>query len=139
MFAPLLTAQADEPEIVPTDSSATTGAQPTSLSQPLEQSPATAIMAGIKPLPEGIDANRSASSCSRAAVRLHACLYQSAHAALCRPRYETDVGKSRCGAAFQQQLAEVAIAGFQPQFTWVELLTDPAVTGRRGMWCFPMP
>ena len=29
MFAPLLTAQADEPEIVPTDSSATTGAQPT--------------------------------------------------------------------------------------------------------------
>jgi murein L,D-transpeptidase YcbB/YkuD len=32
--------------------------------------------------------------------------------------------------AFQQQLAEVAIAGFQPQFTaWVELLTDPTVTG----------
>jgi murein L,D-transpeptidase YcbB/YkuD len=40
------------------------------------------------------------------------------------------VGKPRGGAAFQQQLAEVAIAGFQPQFTtWVELLTDPAVTG----------
>ena len=55
MFAPLFTAQADEPEIVPTDSSATMGAQPTSLSQPLDQSPATAIMAGIKPLPEGID------------------------------------------------------------------------------------
>ena len=33
--------------------------------------------------------------------------------------------------AFQQQLAEVAIAGFQPQFTtWVALLTDPAVTGQ---------
>ena len=32
--------------------------------------------------------------------------------------------------AFQQQLAEVAIAGFQPQFTtWVSLLTDPAVNG----------
>jgi murein L,D-transpeptidase YcbB/YkuD len=32
--------------------------------------------------------------------------------------------------AFQQQLAEVAIAGFQPQFnTWVELLTDPNVSG----------
>lgn len=32
--------------------------------------------------------------------------------------------------AFQQQLAEVAIAGFQPQFTaWVALLTDPAVNG----------
>lgn len=37
MFAPLFTAQADEPEIVPTDSSATMGAQPTSLSQPLDQ------------------------------------------------------------------------------------------------------
>ena len=32
--------------------------------------------------------------------------------------------------AFQQQLAEVAIAGFQPQFTqWVELLTNPNVSG----------
>ncbi len=32
--------------------------------------------------------------------------------------------------AFQQQLAEVAIAGFQPQFNkWVELLTDPGVNG----------
>ena len=32
--------------------------------------------------------------------------------------------------AFQQQLAEIAIAGFQPQFTtWVSLLTDPAVSG----------
>ncbi|MDF7681268.1 L,D-transpeptidase [Enterobacteriaceae bacterium ESL0689] len=31
---------------------------------------------------------------------------------------------------FQQQLAEVAIAGFQPQFTtWISLLTDPAVNG----------
>jgi hypothetical protein len=73
MFAPLLTAQADEPEIVPTDSSATTGAQPTSLSQPLEQSPATAIMAGIKPLPEGIDAeslSQQLQSGCRQATRL---------------------------------------------------------------------
>nr|WP_233268576.1 L,D-transpeptidase [Pantoea sp. BAV 3049] len=31
---------------------------------------------------------------------------------------------------FQQQLAEVAISGVQPQFTqWVKVLTDPAVTG----------
>ncbi|MGD8106599.1 L,D-transpeptidase [Pantoea sp. FN0302] len=31
---------------------------------------------------------------------------------------------------FQQQLAEVAISGVQPQFTrWVELLTDPEITG----------
>ncbi len=39
-------------------------------------------------------------------------------------------GKTAGGQAFQQQLAEIAIAGFQPQFTtWVSLLTDPAVTG----------
>ena len=41
--------------------------------------------------------------------------------------------------AFQQQLAEVAIAGFQPQFNkWVELLTNPgaAAGARRGaLWC----
>uniref|UniRef100_UPI00397D17EA L,D-transpeptidase n=1 Tax=Erwinia psidii TaxID=69224 RepID=UPI00397D17EA len=31
---------------------------------------------------------------------------------------------------FQQQLAEVAISGVQPQFSsWVKMLTDPAVTG----------
>ncbi|GLR09834.1 L,D-transpeptidase [Mixta theicola] len=31
---------------------------------------------------------------------------------------------------FQQQLAEVAISGVQPQFTqWVQLLTDPNITG----------
>ena len=94
MFAPLLTAQADEPEIVPTDSSAATGAQPTSLSQPLEQSPATAVMAGIKPLPEGIDIESlSQQLLSGVAVRLHARLYQSAHAALCCPGHETHVGR----------------------------------------------
>ena len=65
MFAPLLTAQADEPEIVPTDSSATTGAQPTSLSQPLDQSPATAIMAVLSRCRKASTPNRSASSCSR--------------------------------------------------------------------------
>ncbi|WP_231566798.1 L,D-transpeptidase [Erwinia sp. 9145] len=31
---------------------------------------------------------------------------------------------------FQQQLAEVALSGVQPQFTqWIKLLTDPAITG----------
>ncbi|KKY79378.1 hypothetical protein OA46_21690, partial [Enterobacter cloacae] len=48
LAAPLVNAWADEPELVPTDSSATTGSQPTTLLQPLEQSPATAIMAGIQ-------------------------------------------------------------------------------------------
>ncbi len=31
---------------------------------------------------------------------------------------------------FQQQLAEVAMSGVQPQFTrWVDRLTDPAISG----------
>jgi murein L,D-transpeptidase YcbB/YkuD len=50
-FAPLFSAQADEPEVIPADSSATQGDQPTALSQPLEQSPATAMMAGLQPYP----------------------------------------------------------------------------------------
>lgn len=58
LMAPLFNARADEPELVPVDSSATMGAQPTSLSQPLEQSPATAIMAGIQPLPADINAEQ---------------------------------------------------------------------------------
>ena len=48
-FAPLFNAQADEPEVVPVDTSATPGDQPTLLPQPLEQSPATAMMIGVKP------------------------------------------------------------------------------------------
>ena len=58
VVAPLFSARADEPELVPVDSSATMGAQPTSLSQPLEQSPATAIMAGIRPLPADVTAEQ---------------------------------------------------------------------------------
>lgn len=63
IIAPLSLAWADEPELVPTDSSATMSVQPTILSQPLDQSPATAIMAGIRPcLPIPIP-HTCASSC----------------------------------------------------------------------------
>ncbi len=64
-----------------------------------------------------------------AAGRLSARVYEPAGVALCGQRYEADVGEPRAVQAFQQQLAEVAIAGFQPQFTTVSLLTDPAVSG----------
>ena len=132
MFAPLLTAQADEPEIVPTDSSATTGAQPTSLSQPLEQSPATAIMAGIKPLPEGIDAESLSQQLQSGLPSGYTPVYLNQLTLLYAARDMKPMWENRDAVrAFQQQLAEVAIAGFQPQFTkWVELLTDPAVTGQ---------
>ena len=132
MFAPLLTAQADEPEIVPTDSSATTGTQPTSLSQPLEQSPATAIMAGIKPLPEGIDAESLSQQLQSGLPSGYTPVYLNQLTLLYAARDMKPMWENRDAVrAFQQQLAEVAIAGFQPQFTkWVELLTDPAVTGQ---------
>lgn len=132
MFAPLLTAQADEPEIVPTDSSATTGVQPTSLSQPLDQSPATAIMAGIKPLPEGIDAESLSQQLQSGLPSGYAPVYLNQLTLLYAARDMKPMWENRDAVrAFQQQLAEVAIAGFQPQFTkWVELLTDPAVTGQ---------
>ena len=66
-FAPLFSAQAlaDEPEVVPVDSSATLGDQPTALSQPLEQSPATAMMAGLQPYPAA-DAPANARSALQA-------------------------------------------------------------------------
>ncbi|HAT8012280.1 L,D-transpeptidase [Citrobacter rodentium] len=131
-FAPLFTAQADEPEIVPSDSSAIMGAQPTSLSQPLEQSPVTGIMAGIKPLPEGIDIGSVRQQLLTGLPSGYTPAYMDQLTLLYAAREMKPMWENRDAVrAFQQQLAEVAIAGFQPQFTrWVELLTDPAVSGQ---------
>lgn len=131
IFAPLFTAQADEPEIVPTDGSAMTAEQPTSLSSPLEQSPATAIMAGIKPLPEGTDAGSVRHQLLDGLPSGYTPAYLNPLTLLYAARDMKPMWENRDAVqAFQQQLAEVAIAGVQPQFiTWVELLTDPAVTG----------
>ncbi|MBL5897464.1 L,D-transpeptidase [Lelliottia amnigena] len=131
IFAPLFNAQADEPEVVPVDSSATMGSQPTSLSQPLEQSPATAIMAGIKPLPAGVDTAALHQQLQSELPSGYTPAYISQLTLLYAARDMKPMWEDRTAVrAFQQQLAEVAIAGFQPQFTaWVELLTDPAVTG----------
>lgn len=129
-FAPLFNAMADEPEVVPSDSSATMGAQPTTLSAPLEQSRATAVMAGYETLPEGeLTSTRSALTAQLPAG--YTPVYLNQLVALYAAREQKPMWEDRDAVkAFQQQLAEVAIAGFQPQFTaWVELLTDPAVTG----------
>ncbi len=103
-FAPLFNAQADEPEVIPGDSPVAVSEQ----GEALPQAQATAIMAGIQPLPE---------------LNQLQLLYAARDM---QPMWENrDAVK-----AFQQQLAEVAIAGFQPQFNkWVELLTDPGVNG----------
>ncbi|WP_142417751.1 L,D-transpeptidase [Citrobacter braakii] len=131
-FAPLFNAQADEPEMIPGDSSATVSEQPTALSQPQAQSSATAIMAGIQPLPEGVSVDKARAVLQSQLPAGFTPVYMSQLELLYAAREMKPMWENRDAVkAFQQQLAEVAIAGFQPQFTtWVALLTDPAVTGQ---------
>lgn len=133
-LAPLFTVQAQdqEPAVVPSDSSAVTAQQPTELEQPLAQSAATATMAGI--LPPDSASMSAAQSRSQLMGQLPAGytpVYLNALSAFYASRDMKPMWENRDAVqAFQQQLAELAIAGIQPQFTaWVELLTDPSVTG----------
>ena len=130
VFAPLYSAQAEEPALVPTDGSATPGDASPALTQTEGLSPAVAMMAGIQPLPEGAAA-KSRADIQAQLPQGYTPAYMNALAALYAARDMKPMWDNREAVqAFQQQLAEVAIAGFQPQFTrWVELLTDPAVTG----------
>ncbi|EPR1451759.1 L,D-transpeptidase [Citrobacter koseri] len=130
-FAPLFSVQADEPEMIPGDSSATVSEQPTALSQPQAQSPATAVMAGIQLLPEGISAEKARAELQSQLPSGYTPVYLNQLELLYAARDMQPMWENRDAVkAFQQQLAEVAIAGFQPQFTtWVALLTDPSVTG----------
>lgn len=130
-FAPLFSVQADEPEMIPGDSSATVSEQPTALSQPQAQSPSTAVMAGIQPLPEGISAEKARAELQSQLPSGYTPVYLNQLELLYAARDMQPMWENRDAVkAFQQQLAEVAIAGFQPQFTtWVALLTDPSVTG----------
>ncbi|HAT1564957.1 L,D-transpeptidase [Citrobacter freundii] len=131
-FAPLFNAQADEPEMIPGDSSASVSEQPTALSQPQVQSSATAIMAGIQPLPQGVSVDQARAELQSQLPAGYTPVYMSQLELLYAAREMKPMWENRDAVkAFQQQLAEVAIAGFQPQFTtWVALLTDPAVSGQ---------
>ncbi|EPJ0881933.1 TPA: L,D-transpeptidase [Citrobacter freundii] len=131
-FAPLFNAQADEPEMIPGDSSASVSEQPTALSQPQVQSSATAIMAGIQPLPQGVSVDQARAELQSQLPAGFTAVYMSQLELLYAAREMKPMWENRDAVkAFQQQLAEVAIAGFQPQFTtWVALLTDPAVSGQ---------
>ncbi|MGP1942239.1 L,D-transpeptidase [Citrobacter freundii] len=131
-FAPLFNAQADEPEMIPGDSSASISEQPTALSQPQVQSSATAIMAGIQPLPQGVSVDQARAELQSQLPAGFTPVYMSQLELLYAAREMKPMWENRDAVkAFQQQLAEVAIAGFQPQFTtWVALLTDPAVSGQ---------
>lgn len=130
-FAPLFNAQADEPEMIPGDSSAAVSEQPTALSQPQAQSFATAVMAGIQPLPDGASVDKARTELQSQLPAGFSPVYMSQLELLYAAREMKPMWENRDAVkAFQQQLAEVAIAGFQPQFTtWVALLTDPGVTG----------
>lgn len=130
-FAPLFNAQADEPEMIPGDSSATVSEQPTALSQPQGQSFVTAVMAGIQTLPDGASVDNVRAELRSQLPVGYTPVYMSQLELLYAARDMKPMWENRDAVkAFQQQLAEVAIAGFQPQFTnWVALLTDPGVTG----------
>ncbi|HCW0181413.1 TPA: L,D-transpeptidase [Citrobacter freundii] len=131
-FAPLFNAQADEPEMIPGDSSASVSEQPTALSQPQVQSSATAIMAGIQPLPQGVSVDQARAELQSQLPAGFTPVYMNQLELLYAAREMKPMWENRDAVkAFLQQLAEVAIAGFQPQFTsWVALLTDPAVSGQ---------
>ncbi|HHA3402971.1 TPA: L,D-transpeptidase [Salmonella enterica subsp. salamae serovar 1,4,12,[27]:b:[e,n,x]] len=126
-FAPLFNAQADEPEMIPGDSAVAA----TGLAGPQKQSAATAILAGIQPLPEGVSAEKVRADLQSLLPSGYTPVYMSQLTLLYAARDMKLMWDNRDAVkAFQQQLAEVAIAGFQPQFTaWVALLTDPAVNG----------
>lgn len=133
-LAPLFTVQAQEqePAVVPSDSSAATAPQPTALEQPLAQSAATATMAGTMLLSSAtMSAAQSRSQLLAQMPAGYAPVYLNALSAFYAAREMKPMWANRDAVqAFQQQLAELAIAGIQPQFTtWVELLTDPSITG----------
>jgi len=126
-MAPLFSAQADEPEVVAGDS--VTAANESA--QPLTQSGAIEMMTGEQAFPENSSPQASRTAITSMLPAGYTPVYMNALASLYASREMKPMWEDREAVkAFQQQLAEVAIAGFQPQFTaWVQLLTDPAVTG----------
>ncbi|MFP1558609.1 L,D-transpeptidase [Escherichia coli] len=97
----------------------------------LPQAQATAIMAAIQPLPEGA-AEKARTQIESQLPAGYKPVYLNQLQLLYAARDMQPMWENRDAVkAFQQQLAEVAIAGFQPQFDqWVPpLLTDPGVNG----------
>lgn len=129
-FAPLCTAFADEPELVPSDITALPVEASPVLQQPGSPSSAMANLLGTRPLADG-EAAKSRAEIQAFLPVGYKPVYMNPLVTLYAAREMKPMWENREAVhAFQQQLAEVAIAGFQPQFTqWVELLTDPNVTG----------
>ncbi len=126
-----LAVQADEPEVVPVDASAAAPEQPFNLNQQSVPSPAMAALMGTSPANEGMAVAQSQTQLASLLPSGYTPVHLSALSLLYAARDMKPMWENADAVrAFQQQLAEVAIAGFQPQFTaWVELLTDPEVNG----------
>lgn len=130
-FAPLFNAQADEPEV-------------TATARWLSVKPGRGTAAGashgnnggIQPLPEGA-AEKARTQIESQLPAGYKPVYLNQLQLLYAARDMQPMWENRDAVkAFQQQLAEVAIAGFQPQFNkWVELLTDLVLTGWHATWC----
>jgi murein L,D-transpeptidase YcbB/YkuD len=107
-FAPLFNAQADEPEVIPGDSPVAVSEQ----GEALPQAQATAIMAGIQPLPEGA-AEKARTQIESQLPAGYKPVYLNQLQLLYAARDMQPMWENRDAVkAFQQQLAEVAIAGF---------------------------
>ncbi|BDH46471.1 L,D-transpeptidase [Salmonella enterica subsp. enterica serovar Choleraesuis] len=123
---------AEEPAVVPSDSSAQLASQPEVLTRTAEPTPGVAALIGSQPLQSSTTVDQSRSQIRAALPAGYIPVYTDTLATLyaahdMKPMWEDkDAVRS-----FQQQLAEVALAGFQPQFTrWADLLTNPDIQGQ---------
>ncbi|ROP58957.1 murein L,D-transpeptidase YcbB/YkuD [Enterobacter sp. BIGb0383] len=132
VLAPLFfIVKADEPEQIPADGSALPDASGSAFAWPMQQSATVAMLAGVQPYPQNQTPANTRVQIQSQLPAGYTPVYMNSLASLYAAREMKPLWENRDAVqAFQQQLAELAIAGFQPQFTtWVELLTDPAVTG----------
>jgi len=132
VLAPLFfIVKADEPELVPADSSTQPSAADAAFAWPTQQSPAVAMLAGVQPFPQNQTPAQSRKQIQSLLPPGYTPVYSNLLSSLYAAREMKPLWENRDAVqSFQQQLAEVAIASFQPQFTtWVELLTDPHVSG----------
>jgi murein L,D-transpeptidase YcbB/YkuD len=132
VLAPLFfIVKADEPELVPADGSTQPDAADATFAWPTQQSAAVAMLAGVQPFPQNQTPAQSREQIQSLLPAGYTPVYMNSLASLYAAREMKPLWENRDAVqSFQQQLAEVAIAGFQPQFTtWVELLTDPNVSG----------
>ncbi len=127
---PLTGALADEPAVVPADGSETTLEHP-GLMQTAPASPAMAALYGSQPAQADTSAADNRARLQSVLSSGYTPLYSDALAQLyvardMKPMWDN----AQAVRSFEQQLAEVAMAGVHPRFSaWVEKLTDPEVQG----------